>query len=119
MRTFEQDLRRCRALARLGAASLRSSRVAEGEALARGAVLLDGTVFVSCARGCGNGAIYVPEVGPMGDEFHETVAEAEASGRRWSFDEDVGGFVCPLCEAIPMPAPFATEDLSGGFGIGC
>jgi hypothetical protein len=59
-------------------------------------------VFVTCRGGaCFKGAIYVPEVGPMGDEFCTTVEEARATGIHWRYDEHAGiggGFLCPNCD---------------------
>lgn len=47
---------------------------------------------------CGSGAVYVPEVGPMGDEFCETERQAAATGQRWLFVD--GEWTCPCCAAL-------------------
>lgn len=54
-----------------------------------------GDVLATCIKQCGRGAIYVPEVGPMGDEQCATIAEARAMGTVWEFDGD--GWICPDC----------------------
>lgn len=54
-------------------------------------------VFASC-KTCGVGAIYVPEVGPMGDEFCTTVEEAIATGQHWTWVD--GEPMCPNCVAL-------------------
>lgn len=51
-------------------------------------------MLATCRR-CPRGAIYVPEVGPMGDEHCMTVAQARATGLVWH--EDADGFLCPPC----------------------
>lgn len=63
-------------------------------------------VFGQCAT-CGVGAIYVPEVGPMGDEFCTTIEEAVASGQRWGWFE--GEPVCPLCVSLGEPERIEAE----------
>jgi len=63
-------------------------------------------VFVTCRGWCNTGAIYVPEVGPMGDEFCTTVEQAQATGVHWRYVEKAGvagGFVCPSCDVEAMP----------------
>jgi rubredoxin len=45
--------------------------------------------------GCSRGAIFVPEEGPMGDEWCLTVEQARATGVRWTFYD--GRFLCPEC----------------------
>lgn len=57
-------------------------------------------VFARCVYECGRGAIYVPEVGPMGDEFHETIEEAAASGVHWRWDEEFDEYICPECDRM-------------------
>jgi hypothetical protein len=64
--------------------------------------VIEEIVFVTCRGDCRKGAIYVPEIGPMGDEFCMTVEEAQATGLHWRYDEHAGicgGFVCPGCDA--------------------
>lgn len=62
-------------------------------------------VFATCC-GCFVGAIYVPEVGPMGDEFCETIEEAveldARTSRHWV--STVEGWLCPLCAESKEPA---------------
>lgn len=55
------------------------------------------SVFASC-KTCSTGAIYVPEVGPMGDEFCTTIEEAVATGQHWSWVD--GEPMCPLCVSL-------------------
>jgi hypothetical protein len=59
-------------------------------------------VSAACIYDCGKGAIYVPEVGPMGDDFCLTVAEAQATGRIWRYEDEFGGFMCPDCDAMML-----------------
>jgi rubredoxin len=61
----------------------------------------DGLVFASCVS-CNAGAIFVPYVGPMGDEFHASIEEAIASGVRWESTDE--GWLCPTCSPAPIPA---------------
>lgn len=57
-----------------------------------------GEVFVNCVGHCHEGAIYVPDIGPMGDSQHRSIAEAVESGRLWRYDESREGFICPGCD---------------------
>lgn len=66
----------------------------------------DGLVFVTCAGAdrfpCHEGAIYVPEIGPMGDGFMTTVEEAAAAGDhwRWRYFEADGVWLCRRCQDL-------------------
>lgn len=58
------------------------------------------STLATCQGGCHTGAIFVPEVGPMGDEFCTTVEEARATGRHWVAVDEGGGtgsWMCPSC----------------------
>lgn len=58
---------------------------------------VEGDVLYLCARPCDSGAVYVPEVGPMGDEHCTTVDEAVATGVRWRWSVSHDGYLCPSC----------------------
>lgn len=47
-----------------------------------------GEVFATCGCDHGHGALYVPDVGSMGDESHETIEAAVKSGVRWIYGYD-------------------------------
>ena len=57
-------------------------------------------VFFGCENACSIAAIYVPEVGPMGDEWCITVEQAEATGVHWEWSDYLGGFICPSCATM-------------------
>lgn len=67
-----------------------------------------GLVFSSCCT-CQTGAIHVPEVGPMGDEFHTTIEEAVASGQHWKFV--ASEWMCPRCVDLGEDARMEGEGL--------
>lgn len=58
--------------------------------------MTDGDLVVGQCQNCHRGAIHVPEVGPMGDEFHQTIDEARASGQLWTCVD--GEWYCPDCK---------------------
>lgn len=71
------------------------------------------SVFAQCVT-CNVGAIYVPEVGPMGDEFCATIEEAIAfdrsTGRRWKWVD--GEPMCPNCVDLGEEKRFEAEGLA-------